>query len=80
MYVPVTPGASLMKQEYLQVQWKSGVKQSSDFCTWAVNIINTFMVNMFAKRNQDGFVEPGKFYFIRFRIYGIKWFCTRWDQ
>lgn len=38
--LPGTCGASLMKQEYLQVQWKSGVKQSSGFGACAINTIN----------------------------------------
>lgn len=42
-------GASLMKQEYLQVQCKSDVKQSSGVCTRAMNIINNIIVRHLQK-------------------------------
>lgn len=45
-HIHMTHGASLMKQEYLQVQWKSDVKQSSGFCTCDINIINNIVVTV----------------------------------
>lgn len=49
MYVHVTRGASLMKQEYLQVQWKCDVRQNSGFCTCAINFINNIIVTRLQK-------------------------------
>jgi len=41
LYVHVTRGAAVMKQEYSKVWWKSDVKQSSGFCSCDTNAINS---------------------------------------
>lgn len=41
---------SLMKQEYLQVHWKSGVKQSSGFGACAINTINNIINKGFLRK------------------------------
>lgn len=58
----MTRGASLMKQEYLQVQRKSGVKQSSGFGACAINTRNNIIDKGFLKEIE--LVLQGQVYFI----------------